>query len=136
MYKGGKIIASLVIFVALLSLSFFYNRGKANKGPEINLNTPAILQLADKQCVEPTEWMRANHMQLLLRWRDEAVRMGKTEYINSQGKSFKISLQTCLNCHSDPALNTSDQFCVSCHNYTAVKPNCWSCHTWPQEAAK
>jgi hypothetical protein len=136
MYKGGKIIVSLVIVVALLSLPFFYNIRKANKGPVINLNTPAIQQLAVKQCIESTEFMRANHMQLLVKWRDEAVRKGKTEYINSQGKSFKISLQTCLNCHSDPALNTSDQFCVSCHNYTAVKPNCWSCHTWPTEAAK
>lgn len=136
MYKEGKIIATLVIVVALLSLPFFYNIGKANKGPVINLNTPAIQQLAVKQCIESTEFMRANHMKLLIQWRDEAVRKGKTEYINSQGKSFKISLQTCLNCHSDPALNTSDQFCVSCHNYTAVKPNCWSCHTWPKEATK
>ena len=65
MHKGGKIIASLVIFVALLSLPFFYNIGKSNKGPVINLNTPAIQQLAVKECVEPTAWMRANHMKLL-----------------------------------------------------------------------
>jgi len=136
MYKGGKIIASLVVVVALLSLPFFYNIGKSNKGPMINLNTLGIQKLAGKQCVEPAEWMRANHMKLLLQWREEAVRKGKTDYINSQGKSFEISLQTCLNCHSDPALNMSDQFCVSCHNYASVKPTCWSCHTWPKEAAK
>lgn len=136
MYRGGKITATLVIVVALLILPFFYNMGKANKGPVIYLNTPAIQRLAVKQCIESTEYMRANHMKLLKQWRDEAVRMGKTEYINSQGKSFIISLQTCLHCHYDPALNFSDQFCVSCHNYAAVKPNCWSCHTWPKEVAK
>ncbi|WP_068964394.1 sulfate reduction electron transfer complex DsrMKJOP subunit DsrJ [Desulfosporosinus sp. BG] len=136
MHKGSKITVALIIFVAILTLPFFYNRGKVNKGPEINLNTSAILKLADKQCVEPPEWMRANHMQLLLKWRDAAVRNGQTVYTNSQGKSFEISLQTCLNCHSDPALNTSDQFCVSCHNYAAVKPTCWSCHSWPTEAKK
>ncbi|WP_075365371.1 sulfate reduction electron transfer complex DsrMKJOP subunit DsrJ [Desulfosporosinus metallidurans] len=136
MYNGRRIIASLVIFVAILTLPFFYNRDKANKGPEINLNTPSIQQLAVKQCIEPTEYMRANHMQLLNQWRDAAVRYGKTEYINSQGKSFKISIQTCLNCHSDPALNTSDQFCVSCHKYAAVKPNCWSCHFEPKGTTK
>jgi len=70
-------------------------------------------------------------MKLLKQWRDEAVREGKTEYINSQGKSFDISLQTCLNCHHDPVSSTSDQFCVSCHNYAAVKANCWSCHLQP-----
>ena len=90
MYKGGKIIASLVVFVALLSLPFFYNIGKSNKGPVINLNTPAIQQLAVKQCVEPAKWMRANHMKLLNQWRDEAVRKGKTEYINSKGSHSKI----------------------------------------------
>ncbi|MHB8076017.1 sulfate reduction electron transfer complex DsrMKJOP subunit DsrJ [Desulfosporosinus fructosivorans] len=131
MYKVGTIIASLVIFVAVLSLPFFYNMGKVNKGPVINLNTPAIQQLAVKQCIESTEYMSANHMKLLKKWRDEAVREGKTEYINSEGKSFRISLQTCLNCHHDPTSNTSDQFCVSCHDYAAVKPNCWSCHLQP-----
>jgi hypothetical protein len=75
-------------------------------------------------------------MQLLLKWRDAAVRGGQTEYVNSQGKSFNISLKTCLGCHSDPALNTSDQFCVSCHNYADVKPTCWSCHTWLTETTK
>ena len=129
MYKGGKIIASLVIFVALLSIPFFYNIGKSNKGPVINLNTPAIQKLAVKQCVEPTEWMKANHMKLLNQWRNEAVRKGKTVYINSQGKSFDNSLQMCLSCHFDPALKTSEQFCVSCHTHTAVNPTCWSCHT-------
>ncbi|HBV87895.1 sulfate reduction electron transfer complex DsrMKJOP subunit DsrJ [Desulfosporosinus sp. BICA1-9] len=136
MYKGGKIIASLVVFVALMSLPFFYNIGKSNKGPVINLNTPAIQQLAVKQCVEPVEWMRPNHMKLLSQWREEAVRNGKTVYINSQGKSFENSLQTCVNCHFDPASKESDQFCVSCHTHTAVNPNCWSCHIWPKQAAK
>lgn len=150
MYKGGKIIASLIIFVAFLTFPFFYNMGKANAGPDVNLNTPAIQQLADKQCVEPLEYMRANHMQLLNQWRTEAVRNGQTVYINSQGKSFDISLQdTCLKCHtteaekaaqtggmSNPATNVSPQFCASCHTYSAVTPNCWSCHFEPKGATK
>ena len=136
MYKGGKIIVSLIIFIAILTVPFFYNNGKINEGPKINLNSPAILQLGDKQCVEPPEWMRANHMQLLLKWRDEAVRKGQTVYLNSQGKSFEIGINTCLNCHYNPALKPTDQFCVSCHNYAAVKPNCWSCHPWTEGSTK
>lgn len=150
MYKGGKIIASLIIFVAFLTLPFFYNMGKANAGPDVNLNTPAIQQLADKQCVESPEFMRANHMQLLNQWRTEVVRNGQTVYTNSQGKSFDISLQdTCLKCHtteaekaaptggvSNPATNVSPVFCASCHNYSAVQPNCWSCHFEPKGAMK
>ena len=155
MYKGGKIIASLIIFVGLLTIPFFYNMGKANSGPEISFDTPAIQQ-SDGQCVESPEFMRANHMQLLNQWREEAVRNGQSEYINEQGKRFEISLQdTCLNCHSteaekvaktegmsNPALGTSNpafgspQFCTSCHDYNAVKPLCYSCHFEPKEAVK
>ena len=150
MYKGGKIIVSLIIFLAVLSVPYFYNMGKANAGPDVNLNTPAIQQLADKQCVESPEFMRANHMQLLNQWREASVRNGQSVYINSQGKSFEISLQdTCLNCHSteaekasktegmsNPEVNASPQFCASCHDYSAVKPLCWSCHFEPKEAVK
>lgn len=160
MYKGGKIIASLIIFVAFLSIPFFYNMGKANAGPDVNLSTPAIEALApaDQQCIESAEFMRANHMQLLNEWRTEVVRNGKTEYINSQGKAFNMSLQdTCLSCHStdaekvantgmsnpaakngmsNPTANVSPEFCASCHVYTAVKPNCWSCHFEPEGALK
>ena len=151
MYKGGKIIASLVIFVAFLAFPFFYNLGKANAGPQINLPVAS----ATTQCVEPAAYMRANHMQLLNQWRNADVRDGQTVYVNSQGKSFDISLETCLKCHetgtasntngvsnpvsktdgvSNPALNTSDQFCVTCHNYESVKPTCWSCHSGPEGA--
>lgn len=150
MHKGGKIIVSLIIFLAVLSFPYFYNMGKANAGPDVNLNTPAIQQLTDKQCVESPEFMKANHMQLLNQWREASVRNGQSVYINSQGKSFEISLQdTCLNCHStevekaaktegmsNPALNASPQFCASCHDYSAVKPLCWSCHFEPKEAVK
>ncbi|MDP4158526.1 MAG: sulfate reduction electron transfer complex DsrMKJOP subunit DsrJ [Bacillota bacterium] len=153
MYKGGKIIAALIIFVAFLTFPIFYNLGKANAGPDV----PVVQQTATTQCVEPAEYMRANHMQLLNKWRDSFVQQGKTEYVNSQGKTFEISLQSCLQCHStgtvpnaggasipasntggvsNPALNTSDQFCVSCHNYASVKPTCWSCHSGPEGATK
>lgn len=132
MHKYGRIIAGLILFIAILSIPIFYEWGKTNKGPLINLNTPGIEQLTNKQCVEPPEWMRANHMQLLLKWRDEMVRQGQTVYVNSQGQSFEIGLNTCMKCHSDPSKNQSDQFCVSCHTYVGVKPTCWSCHNWPQ----
>ncbi|AFM41238.1 putative sulfite reductase-associated electron transfer protein DsrJ [Desulfosporosinus acidiphilus SJ4] len=151
MYKGGRIIASLVIFVAVLAFPFFYNLGKAAAGPVINVPS-------NSQCVEPAAYMRANHMQLLNEWRDQYVREGKTVYVNSQGKSFDINIDTCTKCHyansstavnhpavsttgANPATNTtgasnsvvnpSDQFCVTCHNYASVEPTCWSCHNLP-----
>lgn len=155
MYKGGKIILGLIIFVAFLTFPFFYNMGKANAGPE-NLEAN-LQQAASTQCVEPAEFMRTNHMKLLDQWRLAYVRDGQTEYTNSQGETFEINLNTCIQCHStgtasntagvsnpavneagvsNPAVNTSDEFCVSCHNYASVKPTCWSCHSETGGAAK
>lgn len=125
MYKGGRIIASLLIFVAFLTFPFFYNMGKANAGPEINLQ-----QLEYMQSVEPAINMKAGHPQLFNQWRDEFVRNGKTVYVNSQGKEFDISIEKLA------ASDTSKQFCVSCHEYLAVKTTCWSCHSVPKGAVK
>ena len=136
MYKNRRIIAGIIIFVALLAIPFLYNWGKSNQGPGLNLNSGAANQLTDNQCVEPPVWMSANHMKLLAQWRNEFVRDGKTVYVNSQGKSFKIGIDTCLKCHYNPALSPSQQFCVKCHDYVSVQPTCWTCHPWPTGTAK
>lgn len=117
MHKGGKIILSLIIFVGLFTIPLVYNMGKANAGPEIDTE-----QLEYMQSIEPAIDMKADHPQLFDQWRDEFVRNGKTEYINSQGKSFDIDIETLAT--SDP----SGQLCVSCHDYTAVTLTCTSCH--------
>ena len=73
--------------------------------------------------------MRADHMQLLVAWRDESVRQAQTTYVASDGKKYDISLTgTCLKCHS------KEKFCDRCHSYAGVQPNCWSCHTAPKES--
>jgi hypothetical protein len=126
MYDAGKIIIGLVIFVVFFTFAFRMNGGKAIPAPEPKLDTPAIKKLpkAERKCVESKEFMRTEHMQLLDRWRDEALREGNTEYINKNGKMYIVSLQnTCMKCHS----NKKD-FCDKCHDYAGVKPYCWRCH--------
>ena len=72
MYNGGKIITGLIIFVLLISAPFWLNVGQANELPDISLDTPAINQLSEKQCVESVEFMRSQHPQLwtigVIRW--------------------------------------------------------------------
>ena len=133
MYNAGKIIAGLIVFVALFTFPFYYNLGKANAKPEPKIDTPAILQWekehGKKECVESKEFMRAEHMQMLNNWRDSVVRDGDRIYVSSTGKSFIMSLQnTCMRCHSN-----KKHFCDQCHNYMAVKPYCWDCHIAPKE---
>lgn len=128
-YNSGKVLIGLVIFVGLVTFPFFYNKGRAIAKPEPKLDTPAIMQLQDKKCVEPRDFMRAEHMRLLNDWRDSAVRDGKRLYVNSEGRQFAISLQnTCMHCHSN-----KKEFCDRCHSYVAVKPYCWGCHIEPKE---
>ncbi len=129
MYDARKIIPGLVIFVGLITFPMWSGQGKGSSPPDLKLDTPAIRSLAEKRCVEPKEYMKANHMQLIDSWRDEVVRNGRREYTASDGKTYEMSLsQTCLNCHSN-----KEQFCDRCHNYESVKPNCWSCHVAPKE---
>ncbi|MGB4303303.1 MAG: sulfate reduction electron transfer complex DsrMKJOP subunit DsrJ [Syntrophomonadaceae bacterium] len=124
MYNGGKIITGLVIFVLLISAPFLLNVGQANELPEISLDTPAINQLSEKQCVESVEFMRSQHPQLLNDWRDQVVREGESIYVSSSGERYEMSLDNnCLQCHSNQS-----QFCDACHTYTSVELYCWDCH--------
>lgn len=89
---------------------------------------PEIPAAKGAHCVRPTEWMRKNHMQLLMRLRYEAVHDGI--------RHRQESLPGCMNCHVSRLANgtypsaTSPQFfCNACHRYVGVSIDCFSCHT-------
>ena len=129
MYNGSRIIIGIVIFLALAAFPFYGDIGKANVTPEPNLDTPEIAKLDEKKCVEPKEFMIAEHMSLLNKWRDLSVRNETTVYVAGDGESYDISLQnTCMKCHSN-----KKEFCDACHEYSGVKPYCWDCHLAPKE---
>ncbi|MFZ3042972.1 MAG: hypothetical protein WA108_14495 [Thiobacillus sp.] len=92
--------------------------------------TPAIQKaVKGEQCVEDTDFMRRNHMELLKHHRDEAVIEGI--------RTKKYSLKECISCHTSETTGSvaaaKDDFCVSCHSYAAVKIDCFDCHsTKPQ----
>ena len=123
MYNGFAIVAGLVIFFAMLTAPFALGTmTKQYKEPELKL------PVNEKECIESTEYMRTNHMQLLNEWRDWALRDGKRTYTNHAGKEFSISLQnTCMKCH-----NSKADFCDKCHNDAGVSPYCWDCHVQPE----
>jgi hypothetical protein len=80
-----------------------------------------------ENCVEPTEYMRRNHFELIRHQRD------KTVYGGIRGT--KHSLEVCVDCHvgHDQAggpieINAQGQFCQSCHHQAAVEMNCFDCH--------
>lgn len=126
MYDGGKIITGLIIFFILLLFPVWYQVGKASKAPDPQLTEEA--KKAEK-CIESKDFMTTQHMKMLDRWRNEAVRKAERYYVSSGGKTYYKSLQvTCLECHSNKT-----KFCDQCHNYMGVSPFCWDCHITPEE---
>jgi hypothetical protein len=129
LYNWRMIIAGIVVFLVAVTFPLWYSGGKSVSPPELKLDTPAIQQLKEKRCVEPTPFMRASHMKLLDTLRDGVVRKGKRTYTAADGRVFQASLTgTCLECHSN-----KKQFCDRCHDYSGSKPACWDCHIIPEE---
>jgi len=80
-----------------------------------------------EHCVADTDFMRKNHMDVLLHQRDETVIDG------IRGEPF--SLVGCVDCHASEddtgqmlRVDAEGQFCESCHSFAAVKIDCFGCH--------
>lgn len=119
------IVAGLAVFAAAVTAPFWCARPGAK---DLTKLPHLVLPANQKQCVAPVSYMRASHMVLLLRWRQDVVRRGQRRYVAFNGKVYQRSLTgTCLGCHS------KEQFCDRCHAYVGVSgPYCWNCHNQPQ----
>ena len=115
-----KIVLGLALFLGLAAFPIWYPLGAEGEAsqPELEMPTNAT------SCIEDTDYMTANHMDLLNQWRDAVVRQGQRDYTASSGEVFNMSLtETCLSCHVN-----RDEFCTKCHDYAGVEPKCWDCH--------
>lgn len=94
MFNAKYIIPGIVIAIVAFTAPFWLNIGSPTYlYPKVALPTGE----GQEMCIEPTEWMRAEHMTLLNTWRDEAVRLGKREYVATDGRKWVVSLQnTCM----------------------------------------
>ena len=125
MSDKGKIIGGLVVFVVLVTFPLWHTVAAGGEATQPELEYP----VGESQCIEDTEFMRANHMDILNQWRNSVIRDGETaEYTASSGQQFAMSLTgTCMDCHDN-----RDTFCTACHDYSNVTPKCWSCHVEPR----
>jgi len=125
MYDKGKIIPGLIVFLGLMLFPIWYNRGDAGVAPVPEKAVGAT------ECVQPAQYMRTTHMQLLNNWRDDVVRYNGNRFATTEhGTQYERSLQKgCMKCHA-----SKKKFCDKCHEYAAVKgPYCWDCHIAPKE---
>lgn len=86
---------------------------------------PVLPKAQGETCVEPVETMRALHGAIL----------AATNGSSSTSSLPKHELSECVACHAqrDKAgayipVDAPGQFCQSCHSYSAVSINCFSCH--------
>jgi len=97
---------------------------------------PLISKGKGDKCVEPTDVMRERHFEFILPQRDETPVQGI--------HSVQHELTGCVECHAKRddngaylPVDAKGQFCESCHSYTAVTIDCFSCHSAkPEESAK
>lgn len=88
---------------------------------------PAIPKALGDPHPEGSDFMRINHMKLMRHDRDDTVHLGNRE--------VKYSLKECVACHvvSDVdampvSVEDERHFCRACHDYAAVKIDCFQCH--------
>jgi len=88
---------------------------------------PDIPKATGKPHPEGNLFWRINHMRLLQHERDLTVRNGD--------RSIKANITGCVTCHAvkgadgqPVGFDDPKNFCRVCHDYTAVKIDCFVCH--------
>ncbi len=125
--KRGGLISIGLLAGALLA--------PAAQGADGDYVVPGSKAAGLENCVEPTEFMRRNHMEVIKHQRDATVHQGI--------RSTKHSLADCVACHvskgpdqSYLAVSDETQFCGACHGFAAVTLDCFQCHaTTPVDPA-
>lgn len=115
--RRNVIVLSVVALVSLVAMTVAVS----------DVPRPEIPRGQGESCVADSDFMRRNHMTLLEHQRDDTVLLGV------RGNPY--SLKDCVSCHaiqgsdSTPVTVASPKhFCRSCHDYAAVKIDCFQCH--------
>ena len=118
---------ALALMVLLLPLSAAAEEGR--------VTGPVITRGQGDKCVADTDYMRRFHMKELVHQRDRTVQDGV--------RTPRFSLNECIACHAEKddsgvfkPVNAPGQFCASCHEFAAVKIDCFECHATKPEQGK
>src|SRR5512135_3142230 len=92
---------------------------------------PALDAPQGEKCVADLDFMRRNHMQLLLHQRDDTVHAGV--------RPRDTTLERCIACHASKqtgsVVGANENFCQGCHAYAAVKIDCFESRVRSRDAA-
>ena len=123
----------LIFVVSLMVLAVLAGIVGAHAG---DVPAPAVPKAIGGACVAPPDVMRRDHMAMLKHGRDLTVREGE----RVEGGR----LTGCVSCHavSDGkgaavTVSSPQHFCRACHDFAAVKIDCFECHaSRPEQPAK
>lgn len=129
---AGKMKRLLALGAVILTTAALAWAGSNDQPKTSGAPKPVITKaIKGEQCVEPNDFMRRNHMKVLLHHRDDTVLEGI--------RTKKFSLKECINCHASEKTGSvaasKDDFCVSCHSYASVKIDCFDCHSSKPEGS-
>lgn len=132
MARRSSLATVLLCLVALVAAGLF-GLGGARAG-ETSVPLPQI-PTAKGECVAPKDVMRRTHMTMLKHTRDVTVRDGD--------RRTEKGLSACVSCHAvgDGAggfvtVSSPKHFCRACHDYAAVRVDCFECHASRPTAGK
>ncbi|NLH82672.1 MAG: Hdr-like menaquinol oxidoreductase cytochrome c subunit [Phyllobacteriaceae bacterium] len=118
-------LAGILLFLVTLALGAVVGAA-TGWAIESSVPKPAIPQAAG-QCLAPPDVMRRFHMVMLKHTRDVTVREGDRQ--TAKG------LSACVTCHAVKdasgavvSISSPRHFCRACHDYAAVKIDCFECH--------
>ena len=126
--RRNSLVMGAVVLVFMAGLAVVASATEQARVAETGrVPVPVIPMGQGDSCVEDTDFMRRNHMDLLKHQRDETMRDGI--------RSKQYSLTECISCHAvngpdeiPITVSSPDHFCRSCHDYAAVKIDCFQCH--------
>ena len=117
-------IISILCWLTLLLATIPAAWAQAPQASSSRTLQPVIETARGGECVADPAFMRRNHMKLLMHQRDDTLRGGI--------RTGKHSLKACIACHASQSSQSvtaePSNFCQSCHNYAAVKIDCFECH--------
>lgn len=131
-------ILVLAVLLASALTGFSLGAGSATaseSGQTSRVFVPAPPKGKGDKCVADTDYMRRYHMTMLDHQRDDTVHEGI--------RTKQFSLKECIACHAVKGLDARPvtvknpkHFCRGCHDYAAVKIDCFECHASRPEPDK
>ena len=131
----GRYIWALVVAPALFAAAVLAMAAAAAENDDKGrVPMPSISRGNGEECVADTDFMRRNHMKMLLHQRDQTMYEGV--------RTKQYSLKECVACHAVPGPDarpvtaaSPKHFCRACHDYAAVSIDCFECHASRPEVA-